>query len=233
MRAVLVMCVVMAHATVCAQDLTAQARQAAAEGRLIDADRLFTESLERDPSVATAYNLALVKQNRGRFVDARRLFEQLLGGEFGALPRERRAVVAERLADATARLAVVVVRLDAPSGGELRVDGRAEGSVVPGATVRTQVDPGTHVVVVRLDDGRERRIPIEVDEGDHVEHEVHFEALPRSATRRRWTIGLSLAAVVLAATAVGLGVGLRGDSSSQLPDPPEFFAGTAEALQTQ
>lgn len=229
----LVALVMLCASVATAQDLNAEARAAAAEGRLVDADRLLSESLRADPSASTAYNLALVKLNRGRLVEARDLFERILAADFGELPEERRSVVTQRFAEVTARLAVVSIRLTGSVAASVRIDGVVVGSLEPEERTRTEVDPGPHVVRVRSDDGREQEITVELEEGSFQVREIHFDPAPvveRSSPRLRRVL-LAVAAVALVAAAASIAiVATRDQGGDPIPEAPPWVLGRVEAL---
>ncbi|MBX3248983.1 MAG: hypothetical protein KF901_17530 [Myxococcales bacterium] len=233
-------------------ELDEAAREATASGRLADADRMLTESLELRPRAATLYNLAVVRQNRGRLVDARLLLERLLSGELGRIPAARRAEVTERLADVLAGIGAVVLALegldDDAERPRVRLDGRPMGVAGPDGTLRLSVDPGSHVLTVYLEDGRVLERTFDVEPG--ATREVRVNVLARAVrpaptplvaieppvtppvsveerTPRRRRILLAVAGVVAVGGAIALAVGLsRGAEAG----PPDTYLGTLHAL---
>ncbi len=101
------------------------AREARAEGNLVDARRFLEEMMACRPSVSAAFNLAAVLRDMGRYSSARGYLMGLLGGQFGPLPEERRRIVEGELGRIESALAVLEVSVE--PAAELRLNGGEYG----------------------------------------------------------------------------------------------------------
>ncbi len=157
-------------------DAIARARDAAAEGRFVEARDLLRGELDRAPRPAVAYNLSLMYRETGELTLARDTLTALLSNDFGPLPDEPRARAAQLLGEVTAGLATLVMTVT-EGEAQLEVDGRIAGVGRPGQPVRHAVDPGPHSVVARWPDGEDRRM-VDATRGESIDVAL---ALPRAA----------------------------------------------------
>lgn len=230
---------VLALATVAqAQDsaraLADRARVAAEEGRLAEARTLLEDALEREPSAAFAFNLALVLEPMGELLDADALLGRLLAGDFGVLDAERRERVEQFRAEIRANIATVEIRTRGRDA-EVRVDGVLRGRT-QGRRLSIEIDPGErHVELTAGNDRVGRTLAIRPAETRAVEFaigavsedpvEIPDEPLDDGDTVWEspwlWTI---VAVLALGGAGVAVGFALSGDAL------PGNFLGESEAL---
>ncbi|MGE0788082.1 MAG: tetratricopeptide repeat protein [Sandaracinaceae bacterium] len=152
------------------------ARVAAEAGRWDEARAHLEAALEADPRASTAFNLALVLESTGELIAARALYDQLLAGEFEALPEDRRARASERRLALSAQVATLRITASGAAELDVRVDDQPRGVVrASGSALRVEVDPGTHVVRGTSDAGIEIVHEVTVERG-----EVRTVSLARS-----------------------------------------------------
>jgi hypothetical protein len=132
-----------------ARALFDQADAALDEGRFAEARDLLRQSLDAHPHPAAAFNLAIALRGTGELLAAIETFERLLAGRFGALPDDRRAEVAEPLAELRAAIATIRVRACGAERITIRLDGEETDALETTqgcASTELRVDPGLHVV---------------------------------------------------------------------------------------
>lgn len=224
-----------AHAQESARELADRARVAAEEGRLAEARTLLEQALEREPSAAFAFNLALVLEPMGELLDADELLGRLLAGDFGALDAERRERVEQFRAEIREKIATVEIRTRGRDA-EVRVDGVLRGRT-QNNRLSIEIDPGErHLEVTAGNDRVGRTLVIRPSERRTVEFAIGgaFEAPVEILDEPLddddstvwespwlWTV---VAVLALGGAGVAIGFALTGDS---LPDD---FLGESEAL---
>jgi hypothetical protein len=150
-----------------AEALFAKGRDAAARGDLATACSAFEESERLDPAPGTMFNLGDCEEKRGHIASAWQWFAEAVT----KLPAndDRRALVQSRAASLKARLPMLAIRLEpgVPAGTKVLRDSIELGAVSLGASLPT--DPGTHRVIVSAPGRVERRLVVELSEGEQKE----------------------------------------------------------------
>ena len=85
----------------------ARPRAAAEAGRFAEARDILRAALDAEASPQVAFNLSLMLRETGELVAATEVLQRLLANDYGVLPEERRARVAELLAEVTGQLATL------------------------------------------------------------------------------------------------------------------------------
>ena len=129
-----------------ARALFDDAREALATGRFATARDLLVRSLAIVSNVGSAFNLAIALRGTGEVRSAIQTFEALLAGEHGELSGDQRREIESLLAGARRDLGRLTVEVHGADAIELRIDGALIATAADGETVRTDVDPGEHVV---------------------------------------------------------------------------------------
>jgi hypothetical protein len=145
-----------------AEALFQQARDAMQAGDLDTACPKFAESHRLDPAAGTLLNLAACYEAQGSLANAWQTWHSALALLDRSDPRRPEAV---RLADALeSRLPKLRVSLDPDTPKAARVfrDGIELG--LPSLGIDLPVDPGRHVVEVRLEGHATKTVEIEIDE---------------------------------------------------------------------
>jgi hypothetical protein len=198
------------------------AKASMARGDAAKACEQFAASLRLEPATGTLLNLAACEEKRGHLVVALQMFRDAQGRL--AHDDFRVSFASERVAALDARVPglTLTLRKDVPSGARVFLDG---AELSPSELGRpAQIDPGTHVVVVRAA-GRadqrsdlsmreaERRV-VEVDAGPPLDAQSvgtppvappPFEAAPGSARRTTAYVLGGLGAVgVIAGSVTGI-----------------------------
>lgn len=209
-------------------------------GELSEALREFERALELRPSYRLHRHIGRVLTGLGRYLEAveqfRLFFEE--GGDI-ILP-ERRQQVEEAMSDARASLSSL--RIETLEGARILVDGRELGLAPLTETVR--LDPGDHLVEVRLTNHRDFREEISVSVGQEILIEASLEPTPtvgpppstpeppvETPSRRRrvhraafyTTLGLAVAALTGGAVMGGLALHEHGQFTA-LDDPQRSSA---------
>jgi hypothetical protein len=140
-----------------ARGLFQQARTAIQEGRFAAARDLLVRSLALAPNTGSAFNLAIALRGTGELRRAVQTFEALLAGTHGELTAAQAREATQLMAQTRAELAHLEVHVSGAAEVELRLDGERIGEAPEGGTVRTEVDPGTHVLTATAP----RRVPDE------------------------------------------------------------------------
>ncbi len=129
-----------------ARELFDEANEALVTGRFAEARDLLRESLALAPNAGSAFNLAVALRGTGQTLEAVRVFDSLLEGQYGALSANQRRE-ARRLRRATSgEVAVVHVRATGAERIEVRIDGARVATTEEGERIEHRVDPGEHVV---------------------------------------------------------------------------------------
>lgn len=207
-----------------------QADAAADGGRAAEAAELYARSLAQCPRAPTALNLAVVLAGSGRYVEAVRLLDAVLAGEYGSLTEALTEALESTRERASARIGERRLVLEVPEGSTLRVD----GDLVPipaRGSLELRLDPGTHALVVRAPDGRVEEREIDVE--SRSTETLRFAIDPRPPSGEGddvWAspwlhVGLGVA---LLAGGVALTVGLLQEGAAPIDDPTW---GHAEALR--
>jgi hypothetical protein len=140
-----------------ARALFEQARTAIQEGRFAAARDLLRRSLELAPNPGSAFNLAIALRGTGELRSAVGTFEALLAGGHGELSPAQAREATDLMARTRAELAHLEVHVTGAPSVEVRLDGELVGEAPEGGTVRTEVDPGAHVLTASAP----RRVPYE------------------------------------------------------------------------
>jgi hypothetical protein len=189
-----------------AADLFRQGREAMKSGNYGGACALFEASHRVDAAPGTLLNVAVCSEKLGRLRRAAEALEAFLATVDSA--DERRARAAALLADVTERMPRVSIRVPpwASAGAQVLVDGEGIAPEVWSAAM--PVDPGRHVLEVRVPSTADQRRTVEVKERDRLVETFVFSqtpsprADPRPPSRRRGDLP--------AAFYVSLGVGVGG-----------------------
>lgn len=211
-------------------ELDREARQAVVEGRLAEAERSFARALAISPNPARAFNLAVVQQNQGKFASAYTLLRDLEAERYGPLPTDRIALVVQRLADLSERVATIELALQDEASARVWLDGRPSGRLTQELPLRMYTDPGPHTLQAVAEDGRERSFSLSVEEGSQRRIDLTFpDPEADSGANTALPIILSIAGAVAVATTVGIVVAVNA-GDEPLAEPPATFLGTVEAL---
>ncbi len=147
-----------------ARTLFQEARKAADAGDYTTACPKFADSYQLDPAVGTLLNVADCEQRLGHLAEAWARFQKAID----QLPKtdDRRSAVEKMTADLEKRLPHLTIRLTpvTPRGAVVERDGAPVVSSSLG--VALPVDPGHHVVVVKVAGHQERRFEVDVAEGE-------------------------------------------------------------------
>jgi hypothetical protein len=145
-----------------ARRLFERGKEALRVGRFRDARADFERSLELVKKPSAAFNLAVALRGMGLAVEARRVLAQLLAGEYGELPAERRSAVKQLAREVRREIARLVVEIRGGPEAAVRVDGEHAGSVASGRPLDMEVNPGRHVITLsaRLYRTIERRVTV-------------------------------------------------------------------------
>lgn len=170
----------------------------------------MTRCLSLQPTMARAFNLAIVLRNAGQARRALGLLDQIERGTYGELPESRREALVAQRATTLASVATVVVTLPPMEDqGEISMDGLDTRPAMAGATVTFYVDPGEHVIVLTYGSGYEPwRNVLSVSRGEHLDVRAQPNASPvHSDDDEGWLIGLGIGGgLALVAGAIILGV---------------------------
>ncbi len=209
--------------------------RAVEERRFADAQPDLERSLAIAPRAATAFNLVVALEGLEHLVHAGEVCARLLDGGFGELSAPQRVEADARCAGLRSRLAHLVVRATGDVPLEIRIDGRAVGSVAPGARLEAELDPGWHHVSasstgrptversVSLAEGDRTELPIEAGANDDAGEDASSRVIapgPAAGSDVGLIVGLVLGGVALVGGAVVLGVVLGTASPS--PSPGDF-----------
>lgn len=140
--------------------------------------RSFQESYENHPHPETLYNIATILGRLARYREAIQSYRQYLWEAAQVTPQRRREVDTE-LARMEGMLCIVSVRV-LPTGAMIHVDGAQVGRAPLGQPIRT--DPGTHVVLARLEGYQEGRTEITAEVGGAIEVSLDLTPLPARLT---------------------------------------------------
>jgi hypothetical protein len=127
----------------------------------------FRESQRLDPAAGTEFNLSACEEALGRVATAshhcQAVIDQVPASD------ERIALCQARMAALAPRIPKLTIRLDgtAPPGTLVLKDGVELGSASLG--LELPIDPGEHVLVVRVPGGREASTPLTIGEGERRE----------------------------------------------------------------
>jgi hypothetical protein len=193
-----------------AADLFRQGREAMKGGNYGGACALFEASHRVDPAPGTLLNVAFCSEKLGRLRRAAEALESFLATTDAA--DERRTRAAALLADVTERTPRVSIRLPTwvARDAQVLVDGDSIAPEQWKAAVR--LDPGRHVIEVRVPRSADQRRTLEVKERDRLVETFEFprtsepkrDSNPRTRTRMPARNDLP------AAFYVSLGVGVGG-----------------------
>ena len=175
----------------------------------------MTRCLELQPTMATAFNLAIVLRNAGQARRALGLLDELARGTYGEMPESRREALAAQRATTLASLATVVVTLPPMEGdgGEISMDGLDTRPTMASATVTFHVDPGEHVIVLTCAGYEPWRYVLSVSRGERLEVRARPNSSPVGNENDELLIGLAIGGgVALVAGAIILGVILSSGS---------------------
>ncbi len=136
-----------------ARELFVEGEAALRRGRFVEAADRLERSLEAQPRLGTAYNLALAYRGMGRAIDAEALLGRILEGELGRLDARRRRQVEQNLVEVRDSIGTLRIHVTSPPVVEVRLDGtRLEAG--DGGLFTTRLDPGPHTLVVQAVDHR-------------------------------------------------------------------------------
>jgi len=214
------------------------------------AHEAFARSYALDPNTVNAYQLAQSLHHLGRDREALEVLEVIDAGELRPPLDQTLRRDVERLRDeASESLGTLVIANPLEVQLTLRVDGRPEGAVAPGAIRLLRVDAGQHAVRIgtwetRVDVPRAGRVDLPEEGAEVAPEPTGGDVLmPREVARaapvgtpraerahprraRRVALGLTIGAVVLITLVAGL-LAANGDDPSYSNDS---FFGTTMAL---
>jgi hypothetical protein len=132
------------------------------------AERYLAASLAIEPSVRTAFNLAIALRNVGQGRRALVLLREIEAGRYGEVPADRRESLARQIETNLASLATIVVALPAGAApATVEIDGvEAQRIEADDAEARFVVEPGTHAVLATGEDACFARATLSVSRGD-------------------------------------------------------------------
>jgi hypothetical protein len=159
-----------------AADLFQQGREAMKGGNYGGACALFEASHRVEPAPGTLLNVAVCSEKLGRLRRAAKALEDFLATSDAA--DERRPRAQALLADVTERTPRVSIRLPAwaSSRAEVLVDGEGISPAVWKAAMH--LDPGRHVLEVRVPQAPDQRRTLEVKERDRLVETFVFSYTP-------------------------------------------------------
>jgi hypothetical protein len=159
-----------------AADLFQQGREAMKGGNYGGACALFEASHRVEPAPGTLLNVAVCSEKLGRLRRAAKALEDFL--ETSDAADERRPRAEALLADVTERTPRVSIRLPAwaSSEAEVLVDGEGISPAVWKAAMH--LDPGRHVLEVRVPRAPDQRRTVEVKERDRLVETFVFPHTP-------------------------------------------------------
>jgi hypothetical protein len=159
-----------------AADLFQKGREAMKGGNYGGACALFEASHRVEPAPGTLLNVAVCSEKLGRLRRAAKALEDFL--ETSDAADERRPRAEALLADVTERTPRVSIRLPAwaSSGAEVLVDGEGISPAVWKAAMH--LDPGRHVLEVRVPHAPDQRRTVEVKERDRLVETFVFSQEP-------------------------------------------------------
>lgn len=190
------------------------------------AETNFRAALAILPRASTAFNLALVLFDQGRFSEAVAFYDRILSGALGELPSNlSETQVRGHLAQARAGQAVLRLTTEYRAPLSTQVDGDTVGEVRAGVPLRARVDAGRHRILARSSDGASASVEVQVTSGE--ETQVELRPTPtagsgsaESEPRRAWRWAVPLALVIAVGAGVGLAFALRSDGGfSEEPIP--------------
>lgn len=182
-------------------------------GRFPVARTKLEESLRIAPRTGTAMNLARTLRSLGEPLEAERVLEGMLGGEYGELPDDRAQAARELIVEVRSEAVSIRVSFSGRDRASLELDGRRVGEI-DAQGVERRLNPGTHRIVAVGADGARDVEEVTLAPGEQSEvalmlPEVGDETEPPSP-RRGW-IGAVVAIVLAGAAAAAIGVALRRD----------------------
>lgn len=214
-----------------AQDAVAEARRLFDEGRealhaarLTEAKEKLRRSLELHPNAATAFNLVLAYRGSGEPLEATRVCERLLAGDYGELAGERRAQASDTCEAAAAEIAHIEARAEGAERIDLRLDGAAWTAVAGGEVARADVDPGRHVISASAaaHAGEERAVTVERGGTASVVLRVVPEPTEREGSPATWWIVAGAGAAVVVGVIVAAVLLSGGDDGPQAIANPDW-----------
>lgn len=219
----------MAHAQLRCEDagrartLFERGRRAMAAEQVEQARDHYRESYSLCPRIPTAFNLASTCLSTGRPAEAVELLESLRAGALGALAPPQREVVDGLLEGARPRVGRLQVSVHGASHATVVLDERPAREIEERASETWYVDPGTHRIRARSDDGRRTELELEAIAGSTRELVLTLPALEGR---------LVVTAEDANATVEILGVGAaRGRLVRQLPPAQYIVRGLGQEEQ--
>lgn len=127
-----------------ARQLFDEALAALKEGRFAEARDLLERSMLAAPNPGTAFNLGVALRGTGQPVDAVRVFDALLAGEYGKLSRAQRKEVGELRKQTAADIARLEVTVRGAKQVRLVVNGDEPKLARGGKKQLLELNPGEH-----------------------------------------------------------------------------------------
>jgi hypothetical protein len=201
-----------------------EARDAFEERRYADARRSLERSLELAPRGATAMNLARVLRSLGAPVEAERVLEAILDGDYGEPTGERRADAIALRAEVVREIARLEITIRG-GAASVRVDGERVRSAEDGRSFEHRVDPGRHVIIATSSDGRAADREIVVEPGERAAVEIDLGAVPPAVDEGApaWPWILAGTGLALAAGAAVLIIVLATSDPEPVGDPQGVY----------
>lgn len=212
------------------------------EKKYAQACQAFEESYREDPAIGAQLNTARCYERWGKLATALRAYREALRLVREAKDR-READLVKLIGDLEPKVPTLVVSLPKDQAAPERLSLALDGAELPQTALDSAqpIDPGEHVLVLRLGDGPPRTFPLEAKLRERLTFEVPADALvvaerepepqpeparPRSRTRQ-W-VALGFAGAGVAALGVGTYLGLDARSSYQSAFDTSCFADTKE-----
>lgn len=198
------------------------------EGRWSEALDIFKKSDELQHSASVRFNMAVTYRALGRFVEAKRLADELLSRGVDDKPlKPALQKEVEKLRSEVAPKVVMVTIKRSPADASVEIDGTLH---VIGNDGRIELDPGKHVFVLKKD-GYDTATVSKSVEGSDVEvvltaPKTKINAPPPDTPfyKKGWFWG-TVGAVVVAGAAVAVVVVVTNSDTAPTAAPPQSTVG--------
>jgi hypothetical protein len=219
-----------ASASVRADQLFREGKEALEAGRFAEACPKLAESQELDPGTGTLLALALCHEGLGATATASREFAEVAAASQAARP-DRAALAQKHVTALQASLSTIQILVPSTLRGRLRVQVDKVDSPEGSWGTPVPTDPGDHTVIAEVPGGRPWKDIVHLRARDH--QIVHVPELdtpapdvapppPASTTPGRHTAALAVGGVGIASFAIGSVFGIlalteHGDATSLCP----------------
>lgn len=153
-----------------------RATEALRTGDFPEARDLLRRVLEREPSTAAAFNLAVALRGTGQSVEAVEVLDALLDGRYGTLEANRRRSARSLRHQIEEDVARIRVRVRGAPEVDVRVDGERGATMNDGGTFERRVNAGNHVITAHARGYATVERQVEVPQGGEAELELTMQA---------------------------------------------------------